>query len=438
MLFALSILLRACDATPLKSGGQGGVSSYDLSAIGHAGLYDVLRRTGRPVKRSVGNTLALVGRSGVLVVAEPELWRMGEVEGEWLMAAPRLLLVLPKWRGEVDEERPDWVSAVTPLPLREAGRTLELVISRSEVFRSAWPEKWDKNGIGRALPTGPEARGEQAENRIQLIRSRALKPVVSAGDGILLGELVYYGKKIWVLSDPDVMSNHGLGRGNNAAFMLALIDALRGWNNSDPGAAIVFDETVHGYRQAEGSPLTLLFRFPFALVSALVVLTGILLVWAGAGRFGAPRLPEAPLDFGKGKLIDNSARLLDYAGHHTALLARYAQMTVRLAAQALHAPPGLDEAALAAWLDRIGRARGVGASCADILEKVAGLAAGNTQKSLEPFAVKRQTQAQNAARTREAGRLAGLFGCARAVHKWKEEILHGYPEHKRHSQRHSQ
>jgi hypothetical protein len=134
-------------------------------------------------------------------------------------------------------------------------------------------------------------------------------------------------------------------------------------------------------------------------------------------------MPGAPLDFGKGKLIDNSARLLDYAGHHAALLTRYVRMTVHLAARGLHAPPGLDETALAAWLDRVGKARGTAGSCLDILNNLD-----------RPSSGKRR----NAAENRDSGRVAGLFASALAIYNWKGEILHGSSATRRSGQRHPQ
>ena len=95
--------------------------------------------------------------------------------------------------------------------------------------------------------------------------------------------------------------------------------------------------------------------FSFARITA-----GFLLAFlAGAGRFGAPLAPGRAPDFGKARLIANGARLLDYAGHHDEVLRRYARRTVRAAARALHAPPGLEAEALTAWLDRVGAARAI-------------------------------------------------------------------------------
>ncbi len=393
-LFALSVLLHAADDDPVSSGRKYRANTFSISAVGHAGLYDVLRRLDRPVSRSVGNTLAMVGSNGTLIVAEPELARISSDDGLKLLGAPRLLLVLPKWYGVQDAGRPAWVSSVDPVPLTTARQTLALVAGRSDVLRTAWPKDWKTNQLD-LIPS------DAGSGIVQLIRSREMRPIVGTDEGMLIGEMIEEGRKIWVLADPDILSNYGISSGDNAAFSVAMIDVLRLWRNTDDGAPVVFDETVHGYQEAQGSPIKLLFRFPFSIVTILTIITAVLLVLAGANRFGAARTPAPALDFGKKSLIDNSARLLDYGGHHAVVLKRYVRMTVRSVAHTLHAPPNLDEAALAAWLDRIGKARGIDASCAAILHTVAGLD------------------------TTDSKNLTRLFESARDIHRWKGEILNG-------------
>lgn len=404
-LFALSVILHAYDNDPLATESKSNPGTYSTSAIGYAGFYDTLRRLDRPVSRSAGNTLALVGTRGTLVVAEPELEHVSSAEGMKLMGAPRLLLVLPKWSGTPDETYPAWISQARPLHLEYAKSTLNLVSGRSDVYRRTWPapEEWKYNRLG-FTPGAPAAKASSAPV-IQMIRSRELRPVLGTEEGMLIGEMQSGNRIIWVLADPDIMANHGLGNGQNAALMVALLDALRSWRNSDRSAPIVFDETVHGFLEAEGTPLKLLFRFPFAVVTFLLCGTAILLVLAGCSRFGAARRVRPELDFGKRQLIDNGARLLDYGGHHAVTLKRYIRMSVREAAQALHAPAKLAEADLPAWLDRIGQARGLKRNCAEILRRASLTDLGATDD--------------------ENVKLAGLFDCARDIYLWKGELLHG-------------
>lgn len=395
-LFALSVLLPAySDAPAGGSTNSARAGTYSNSAIGHAGVYDMLRRLGYPVSRGLDRPLSMVGASGTLVVIEPDVWRLDGEDGLRLLAAPSLLLVLPKWRGVEDKQHAGWLASVKAVPLNNARETLALVVGRGDVLRAPWPAVWTDNALGVA-PTGSGV--------VQLMRSPLMKPVVGTADGMLVGELAASeagGKIVWVLADPDVLSNHGIGKGDNVAFTLALLRVLRGAYRESSGAPVVFDETVHGFRAAQKNLMSLLFRFPFVVVTALLCASAALLILAGTGRFGAPKPPRPVLDFGKARLIANGAHLLDYAGHHDEVLRRYVRMSIRSAAHSLHAPEGLSSAALAAWLDRVGEARGVHASCSDIMRQMDNLKPGDARS------------------------MPRLLACAGAIHRWKGEIVYG-------------
>jgi len=284
---------------------------------------------------------------------------------------------------------------------------------------------WTPNTIGFD-PTLPE--------NVQLIQSGEITPLVGTSDGMLLGEIELSDRKIWVLSDPDVLSNHGIVNGDNAAFMLAVVDSLRVWNNPSPDAVLIFDGTVHGFQPWQASPFSLLFRFPFVVVTILSCIAAALLVLAGMSRFGAPASVKPPLDFGKANLIGNSARLLDYAGHHPEVLARYIGMTLRYAANALRAPRFDDspdgDMAMCEWLDRVGRSRGVSTSCLGFYRiyqkykilRAAGISAKKTDGNESALP-----------------EVPSLFESAEKIYEWKQEILkgdsvtHGYSSRKLHS-----
>ncbi len=401
-LFALSVLLAAYGDPGASSGDRTGPGTYSNSALGCSGLYETLRRLGLPARRGLGNVLAMAGQDGTVVLAEPEMIRIaGSDEAKKLLFAPRLLLVLPKWNGFDQDARPGWISRAEPAPSGMARAVLGWVAGPGSVVRRAWPERWETNGLG----VRPADMGV-----VQLIRMQGIRPVVADGDEVLVGEIQKDGRSIWILSDPDILANHGIGKGDNLPFALALLDAAARSGGGNPEAPLVFDETVHGFQERQGSPAQLLFRFPFVVATVLACLAACLWLAAGAGRFGPARRPRPPLDFGKATLIGNSARLLDYAGHRAATLRRYADMAVRSAAQALHAPGRLEGAELAAWLDRIGKARGAKHSCETILRTM------------------------GAPRPEKAENLPLLFQCVRDLHIWKGEIVNGSGTNRRNGQ----
>ena len=78
-------------------------------------------------------------------------------------------------------------------------------------------------------------------------------------------------------------------------------------------------------------------------------------------------------------LIDNTAMLLFLGGHDQHALRRYWRDAEAEVAAALHAPSQLDPEGRLAWLERVGRARGVTESAAEVLENTRRVSAGRTE-----------------------------------------------------------
>ena len=367
-----------------------GPSTFSRSALGHAGIADVLRRLGITVVKSRSESLGKLRPDGVLVVAEPN-FSMQPQQLRPLLFARNVLLVLPKRVGRRSRDRPDWVDQTTVMPETSIATVLTLAGIKGEVVRVPQMPSWSRNDIGPApVISGP----------VQLIKSAELRSVVAADNGMLVGELRTSARRLWILADPDVLENHGIGEASNAAFAVALINALRGRNGN-----VVFDETVHGYVELASAPWQLLFEFPFVLATMQGVIAIGLLLWATMGRFGAPLPPPPALASGKHGLIQNTAKLFEFAGYQAVMVQRYVQAIVRDVGRQLHGPAGAAEADAVAWLDRVGRARGVDISCAALLLRASDLD-----------------------RRRDAGTLASL---ARDTYRWKREIVDGVPGHSR-------
>jgi hypothetical protein len=402
-LFALSLILAAHEDA-FSRGESAGPGVNSASAVGYAGLFDVMRRMDLPVKRSAGNPLRDAGSRGVLVVAEPlRQFTLGSDSGLYrLEDVKRLLFVLPKWKWREDLRNPSWVSHMSPVDIAEAQMTLALVtIDGSMIFRKDAPDTWTTN----EFQFSPEISGVAQ----MLHPSERMRTLVGDGDGALLAEMTEGERTVWILADPDVMSNHGFMKGDNAAFMLSALNSLSktGNENFRGSVPIVFDETVHGFVSENDSLLKMSMSFPYAIVTALGLIWAVLLAAAGAGRFGAPETPRRAIDFGKAQLIDNGARLLDYGGHHAVTLDRYARSEISEAARGAHVPEGLNAERTAEMIDRIGRARGVSVSCSSIVSRL--VSAENTGLS----------------------DISGMMEIARLAHKLKGEILDGSGIHRK-------
>jgi hypothetical protein len=372
-----------------------GANSFSSSAIGYAGIAEVLQKFGMRVVKSRRNP-AEQAEGGVLIVAEPRMELLPTLIVPILPEAETTLLILPKWGGESKGEKTNWISRAFPITTAQIQRVLGLAVDRPQIERRDLVTNWSVNEIGVA---------PHRSERLQLIKSDKLKPLVAAGDGILLGELEKDGRTIWVLSDPDLIANHGLNEdGKGAEFAVALIKRL-----ADGGKLVVFDETVHGFQARPDAALNLLFQFPYSIITLQVVIAAALLLWATMGRFGPPEIPPPPLGAGKAGLISNVADLMEFAGHERMIIQRYVESTIRDTARQLRAPKNLSYEQTLEWLSRIGKARNITRDCASIARLATGLANGRGHIDIAKFA-----------------------DAARQIHQWKQEILDGPSIHTRH------
>lgn len=368
------------DSTARSSGAD----SFSVSAVGHRAFIDLLGQLDVPVQVSRNASAAKASRWTLLIVAEPRQDGPSSGHLKHLLNAPNVLLVLPKWRWSVDLVRPAWIDEAEMVRQDTVARIAELVADDVRVLRPAGPVAWRSGPF--AAPT---------LERPQLIAGDGLIPVIAAEDGMLVGEVDWDGRRVWVVSDPDILSNHGLGRGDNAVLAVQIVEALR-----PDGGSVIVDETVHGFEI--DTKLNALALEPPVVVTAILAAAALaMLLWSATARFGAP-LPLPPtIRPGKAGLLDNTAGLLEYGGHGAIILHGYLRVALRDVAQRLHAPKHLSDGGLAAWLDRIGRARQVSAAAADIGAEVAEI---------------------GTARTPDGARLIRV---ARTINRWKQEMLHG-------------
>lgn len=377
-------------ADPQTEGTSGG-NAYSYSAIGHRAWSELLEELGIPVVLSRNDSAAKAwDGDGLLVLAQPQI--RGESDGDALATleqmtdTDRVLVVLPKWRGNPDFANRRWVRSLRLIDQPAVEKILHIVDEDAELVRSDGAQDWRTI----AWDVVPSLAGAQ------LIRSDSISPIVHSDAGILLGEYEWGGTSIWVLSDPDVISNSGLGEGDNAAFAVALIDA-----QLPQGSAAVFDETIHGFTLSPDLWKALL-SFPLNLAVLQGLLALAVLVWAAAGRFGAPLPPRPRLAAGKQVLIANTASLFEYAGSLTDILRRYHEASLRDLGRHLHIPRDIEGAALVHWLNEVGDARGTTRRYGEVNAELA--AAVGAPRTPAPYVLR----------------------AAVRLHRWKQEIIDGH------------
>jgi hypothetical protein len=339
-------------------------NTFSYSALGHRGLADFLRSMGLGVLSRQAPAGGL-GPGRPLVLAEPDLRdaaRLKVLHGEARDHHAGLVLVLPKWQpGAPRENRPDWLAAVTLLPAARA----------EQVVADLGDEGLRNVQIVRPGGALRCATGLEIDVEPQLLKpSPALEPVVSCPGGYLIAKRAGTAEpSTFLISDPDLLNNQGLGRGGNAGAVYRLL------TRDLAATGVVFDETTHGFHRVPGL-LAEALRFPMVLgvLQSLLLLATVL--WAGMGRFGKPLPAAAGLAAGKEILIDNTAKLLAGGGHSADSLLLYLRQTTRAVAAHYFLPPDLPESERSARLQRLTDDRRQGLNLAALERGIQRLPAG--------------------------------------------------------------
>ncbi|HEX8257699.1 MAG TPA: DUF4350 domain-containing protein [Allosphingosinicella sp.] len=339
-----AFLLLAAYADDFRSGLDGRPHPLSLSATGFKGLTQLLEATGaRPRLIRSGDGLDTED----LVVAA-----LDETLAEGALAAltdrresQATLLILPKWSTAPDELHPGWVRRIGP---HSPGDVAELLEGVADVTVSH-----DEVPAGGAAVGGNYLEGVRvpAPALSQTIAGEDLTPLLThAGGGILLARL---GEgPLYILADPDLMSNHGLRDARTARAALDILALL----NSTGAEGIAFDLTLNGFGR-KPSLLKLLLEPPFLVLTLALAAAALLAGLHGAFRFGPERREERVIALGKGALVENSAGLIRSARREHRAGGAYAELVRETAAREAGAA-GLTGAELDAYLDRLSRAGG--------------------------------------------------------------------------------
>ena len=381
-----------------------GADTFSRSALGHHAFVELLRELSIPVVVSRHDSAARAGPSALLVIAEPHVLEGDGPEAERLQTmvdgAHTVLLVLPKWMGTADPRAPGWIESAELRPVSESEAALEALGVRGSVIRrpSVSDRARDLGGFDAVVDVDASPILTQA----QLLESDEIGPLLSHEGGILVGQITLGGTRLVILSDPDLLSNHGLGRGDNARLATQLVQSLL-----DPGEAVIFDETLHG-RALEPSLWRALFEFPLALVTVHVFAILALLLWTTARRFGTPLPPPPPVAPGKDYLIRNTAELLRFGGHAHHALSRYLEVTIQDAARILHVPGDTDREQIEDWLNVMGERRSVSVGLSALRARV---------DALSDLDGRRDTP---------------ILSVANRIARWRWEMTHGPGSHQGH------
>jgi hypothetical protein len=339
ILAFVGMLVLGAYAPDLRSGRNGGAHALSNAATGYSGIVQLARATGRNPRILRAEGLL---NTEDLVVLTPETGSKDMTDVLAKRGGKVTLVVLPKWLTVADPDHSGWVLAQGLRPEWDPERTLA----------PAQPLNVERHrGGGRPLETVPAHAPAElrftAPGPLQTVSGPGLKPIVRDRAGRAV--LVQVGNgPLYLLADPDLLSNRSMGDRRQAAAALAMLDFL----NSTGAKSIVFDVTLNGLGQTR-SPLRLLFDPPF-LAATLAIAAALLLAGLQAlARFGPARRPERAIAFGKAALIDNAASLVRQARREAALGGRYAEMIRERAVAVFAVPAKLRDDAVVDYLDKL-------------------------------------------------------------------------------------
>ena len=229
----LGTLVLGTFAPDLRSGADGGAHALSNGATGFSGIVRLAQATGRN---------ALVVRDDAQLLTE-DLVVLTPPSGATDLTAvlahrpvQPTLIVLPKWLTAADPQRSGWVRYLQLVPAWDPARTLapdtRLVVRRHA--SAGRPLRVANFLLARARFTAPRP--------LQVMAGAGIRPLLTDGQGgIVVGQVG--DKPLYVLADPDLLSNKGLRDPANAAAALALLDWM---NATGREVGIDFDVTLNG------------------------------------------------------------------------------------------------------------------------------------------------------------------------------------------------
>jgi hypothetical protein len=345
----VGMLVLGAYAPDLNAGRNGGTHALSNGATGYSGLVRLLEETGHHplVIRSdhqygSEDLLILTPDFGTIDLSAPLRGR----------ETKPTLVILPKWQTVKDPDHSGWVRQMGLKSVDDPAATL------APLHRLTIERRQGRGGAALLLGNGllSAVRFTATQDMQVIVGNASDNPderqvealVRDARGGVVVAKL---GKgPLYVLADPDLLSNIGMKDLGQARAAIALLE----WLNSTGADSIDFDVTMNGLAHSP-SPLKLAFEPPFLAMTLGMLVVLVLVGIRALGRFGPTRHRERAIAFGKVALVDNSAALVRKAGREIRLGGRYAAAIRDRAVAAFGVPRTLRDAALDAYLDNLGR-----------------------------------------------------------------------------------
>ncbi|WP_208354252.1 hypothetical protein [Pseudaestuariivita rosea] len=304
--------------------------SFDPDTIGLriVPLYDTnLRRT-----RSRALT-----QEDVLMQEDIRDMPLGELSTK--IDAVQTMVVLPKWR------RGTQITSVAHPDLMVAADSVERVLNQLGVENPI--VGYARNDFG-AYPVSVGSTRYMAELYVaQTFTADDCQPYIGDESAMVLAQCQVklgrdYDSWVLILSDPDLLNNHGLRLGDNAFIARSLLPELAG----DLPIMIDYSTDTWAIRRFTSErpertwgDLMRFFEFPFTLLWIGFLAMFALFIWRASVRYGAPRrlFDDGPSAEKVASIMARS-KLLRLSGHDGALLSDYIEVRLNSFATELFGP----------------------------------------------------------------------------------------------------
>jgi hypothetical protein len=348
LLSTLGIAVTSIFSQDGKYQNSPGSNSFSKSAVGHAVFVRLLAETDYQVLVSQYDTMGKIGDDSILMFIEPPARSASENHISYFLDEVPILLVLPKRRAIPSPIRRGWIGREYLLKPESVKSVAEYIVAGIEIVRPEHATHAWRHELG--IDGNPEI------DDLQLIQSDLVDPIIATEDGILFGrtqDRFEGGQPVWILSDPDLLATHGLARGWNADFAVAVTDAA-----ANGRGTLVVDEIVHGFSM-EPSLARAMFKAPFVYATLAAILAMMFFLLALTRRFGAVSRQTNSIQDSKAIFIENTARILHLANKEREALLRLMDDHALTVAEKLNAPRDLARKDLVGWLDEISRLRNI-------------------------------------------------------------------------------
>lgn len=333
----LFMLILGAYSPDLRSGRNGGSHALSNASTGFSALVRLASETGRN-PTIVRSEMDLRDENLAVITPDHGYANLGKILEN---RGPRAtLVILPKWESVADQAHGGWVRIQGLLSAEDPAATLypgiPLRIARARNHGEA---------LVNVDPAAPAVMHFAAPAIVQTMSGRGLEPLMTTRSGALVLAKVA-SRNLYILSEPDLLNNHGMGDESQARAALAML----GYLNSTDANGVLFDVTANGLGRSR-SPLKLAFDPPFLAVSMTLFAAMTLAAWQSLVRFGPVRRRERAIAFGKAALVNNSAALIRKAGREAQLGGRYVDVVRDRAIALFHLPVALDQSLLDARLE---------------------------------------------------------------------------------------